>query len=140
MGQFLHGSAKTTHVIRAELQRSKAPVAELARRYGINEKTVRKWRSRTDIIDAPMGPKERKSTVLSELEEAAIVSLRVQAREFGYAAFDDRRHYLYEAAGCLLTTVTTPSPLAELGFEVGQTIGSQARPNAGRPQAGGVVA
>lgn len=77
MGQFLHGSAKTTHVIRAELQRSKAPVAELAPRYGINEKAVRKWRSRTDIIDAPMGPKERESTVLSVLEEAAIVSLRV---------------------------------------------------------------
>jgi len=80
MVQFLHGSAKTTHVIRAELQRSKAPVAELARRYGINEKTVRKWRSRTDVIDAPMGPKECRSTVLSALEEAAIVSLRVQAR------------------------------------------------------------
>ena len=32
MGQFLHGSAKTTHAIRAELQRSKAPTAALARR------------------------------------------------------------------------------------------------------------
>lgn len=80
MGQFLHGSAKTTHAIRAELQRSKAPTATLARRYGINEKTVRKWRSRRGVEDDAMGPKERRGTVLSALEEAAIVSLRVQAR------------------------------------------------------------
>ena len=68
------------HAIRAELQRSKAPAATLARRYGINEKTVRKWRSRPGVEDDAMGPKERRSTVLSALEEAAIVSLRVQAR------------------------------------------------------------
>ncbi|MDQ1199110.1 hypothetical protein QE435_004867 [Rhizobium sp. SORGH_AS 787] len=80
MGQFLHGSAKTTYAIRAELQRSKASAAALARRYGINEKTVRKWRSRPSVEDDAMGPKERRSTVLSALEEAAIVSLRVQAR------------------------------------------------------------
>lgn len=80
MGQVLHGSAKTTHAVRAELQRSQASAAELARRYGINQKTVRKWRSRQTVDDEPMGPKERRSSVLSALEEAAIVSLRVQAR------------------------------------------------------------
>ena len=80
MGQFLHGSAKTTHAVRAELKRSEASIAELARRYAINEKTVRKWRSRPTVEDEPMGPKEQKSTVLSALEEAAIVALRVQAR------------------------------------------------------------
>ncbi|QNQ63379.1 IS481 family transposase [Brucella sp. 6810] len=80
MGQFLHGSAKTTHAIRAELQRSKASAAELARRYGINEKTVLKWRKRQSVEDMPIGPKVHKSTVLSAVEEAAIVSLRVQAR------------------------------------------------------------
>jgi transposase InsO family protein len=80
MGQVLHGSAKTTHAVRAELQRSKAPTAELARRYGINEKTVRKWRSRSMVEDERMGPKERRSSVLSAVEEAAIVALRVQAR------------------------------------------------------------
>lgn len=43
MGQILHGSAKTTYAIRAELQRSQASVAQLAKKYGINEKTVLKW-------------------------------------------------------------------------------------------------
>lgn len=80
MGQFLHGSAKTTHAIRGELQRSQASVASLAKRYGINEKTVLKWRHRQSVEDMPMGPKERRSTVLSPMEEAAIVALRVQAR------------------------------------------------------------
>ena len=58
MGQILHGSAKTTHAIRGELQRSQASVASLARKYGINEKTVLKWRHRQSVDDMPMGPKE----------------------------------------------------------------------------------
>lgn len=80
MGQILHGCAKTTHAVRAELQRSKASLAKLAKQFGINEKTVRKWRARQSVEDCPMGPKERRSTVLSPMEEAAIVALRVQAR------------------------------------------------------------
>ncbi len=80
MGQLLHGNAKTTHAIRGELQRSQASVAYLAKRYGINEKTVLKWRKRQSMEDLPMGPRERRSTVLSLMEEAAIVALRVQAR------------------------------------------------------------
>ena len=42
MDQILHGCAKTTHAVRAELQRSKASVATLARQFGINPKTVLK--------------------------------------------------------------------------------------------------
>ena len=56
MGQILHGSAMTTHAIRTAIQRSKAPLKELASRYGLNQKTVAKWRKRAFINDAPMGP------------------------------------------------------------------------------------
>lgn len=80
MDQVLHGSAKTTHSARAELQRSQASGAVLARRFGINEKTVRKWRSRQTVEDEPMGPKQQRSSTHSGIEEAAIVALRVQAR------------------------------------------------------------
>ena len=59
MGQILHGSAKTTHAIRGELQRSKASAAQLAERFGVNEKTVLKWRKRKSVEDMPMGPKVR---------------------------------------------------------------------------------
>ena len=34
MGQVLHGSATTTHAVRAAIQRSKATIAELSARYG----------------------------------------------------------------------------------------------------------
>lgn len=51
-----------------------------AKRHGINEKTVRKRRSRPGVEDAAMDPKERRSSVPPAIEEAAIVALRVQAR------------------------------------------------------------
>lgn len=46
MGQVLHGSAATTHAVRAAIQRSKASIQELSECYGINPKTVPKWRNR----------------------------------------------------------------------------------------------
>ena len=54
MGQVLHGSAATTHAVRAAIQRSQASLAQLSRRYGINPKTVAKWRKRETVDDAPM--------------------------------------------------------------------------------------
>ena len=76
MGQILHGSAATTHAIRAAIQRSKAPLKELASRHGLNPKTVAKWRKRAFVHDAPMGPKSPHSTVLTVEEEAAAVAFR----------------------------------------------------------------
>ncbi|MGO7733574.1 IS481 family transposase, partial [Rhizobium johnstonii] len=48
----------------------------LAKRYGINQKTVAKWRKRTSTTDLVTGPKEPRSTVLSIEEEAVIVAFR----------------------------------------------------------------
>jgi transposase-like protein len=76
MGQVLHGCATTTHAVRAAIQRSKAPIQKLAEQYGLNRKTVRKWRSRADVEDAPMGPKDPRSTVLTAEEEAIAVAFR----------------------------------------------------------------
>jgi transposase InsO family protein len=76
MGQILHGSATTTHVIRAAIQRSKATAKELAAHYGLNPKTVAKWRKRTTVADAAMGPKDPRSTVLTPEEEAIAVAFR----------------------------------------------------------------
>lgn len=78
MGQVLHGSATTTHAVRAAIQRSKAPLKELAARHGLNRKTVVKWRKRTFVHDAPMGPKRPCSTVLTAQEEATVVAFRRQ--------------------------------------------------------------
>ena len=79
MAAGLHGSARTTPRIRAELQASQDTTRALAARYGLNEKTVAKWRRRTTTADAPMGPCKPRSTKLSEAEEAAVVELRRRA-------------------------------------------------------------
>ena len=44
MGQVRHGSATTTYAVRAAIQRSQASRAQLSREFGINPKTVAKWR------------------------------------------------------------------------------------------------
>ena len=76
MAIFLHGSARTTPRVRAELQASQESTRTLATRYGLNPKTVAKWKKRTTTTDAPMGPRDPRSTVLTEVEEAMIVELR----------------------------------------------------------------
>ena len=76
MGQVLHGSATTTEAIRRAIQHSQASLRSLAERYGINQKTVAKWRKRDSVADLPTGPKEPKSTVLSIEEEAIVVAFR----------------------------------------------------------------
>jgi transposase InsO family protein len=76
MAAGLHGSARTTPRIRAELQAAQAPARVLAARYGLNPKTVAKWRKRTTTADAPMGPRRPRSTVLAEAEEAIVVEFR----------------------------------------------------------------
>src|SRR5215211_4516562 len=76
MGQVHHGSATTTAAIRRAIQHSQASLRALAKRYGINQKTVAKWRKRTSHADLPTGPREPRSTVLSIEEEAVVVAFR----------------------------------------------------------------
>ncbi|GGC16146.1 hypothetical protein GCM10011363_35680 [Marivita lacus] len=42
MGQVRHGSASTTHAVRAAIQRSQASLAQLSKELGINPKTIAK--------------------------------------------------------------------------------------------------
>jgi transposase-like protein len=76
MGQVLHGSATTTEAVRRAIQNSQESLRSLAKRYGINQKTVRKWRNRPSVADLPTGPKDPRSTVLSVEEEAIVVAFR----------------------------------------------------------------
>jgi transposase-like protein len=45
MGQILPGCATTTEAVRRAIQHSQESLMVLAGRYGINPKTVAKWRS-----------------------------------------------------------------------------------------------
>src|SRR5215204_1930968 len=76
MGQVLHGSARTTAAVRRAIHHSQESLRALARRHGINPKTVAKWKKRTSVQDKRTGPKEPRSTVLSTEEEAIIVAFR----------------------------------------------------------------
>ncbi len=76
MGQVLHGSATTTEAVCRAIQNSQESLRSLSRRYGINQKTVAKWKKRASLADLPTGPKEPHSTVLSMEQEAVIVAFR----------------------------------------------------------------
>ena len=76
MGQVLHGRATRTEAVRRAIQDSQESLRALSKRYGINQKTVAKWKKRTSVADLPTGPKEPRSTVLSIEEEAVIVAFR----------------------------------------------------------------
>ncbi|MGI4948800.1 MAG: IS481 family transposase, partial [Janthinobacterium lividum] len=76
MGQVLHGSATTTEVVRRAIQHSQESLRALARRHGVNQKTVAKWRKRSSTADLRTGPKEPRSTTLTIEEEAVVVAFR----------------------------------------------------------------
>lgn len=76
MGQVLHSSATTTQAVHRAIQNSQESLRTLAKRYGINQKTVAKWKKRTSVDDLTTGPKNPRSSVLSPEDEAAIVAFR----------------------------------------------------------------
>ena len=76
VGQVLHRGATTTEAVRRAIQHSQESLRRLARRHGINQKTVAKWRKRCSVADLRTGPKHPRSTVLTVQEEAVIVAFR----------------------------------------------------------------
>ena len=100
MAAGLHGSARTRPRVRAELQASKEATRTLAAQYGLNPKTVTKWRKRSTTSDQPMGPSRPRSTVLTELEEAIVPgsSPRTSFRRHTLLPLDD-------VLGCLRESI-----------------------------------
>ena len=76
MGQVHHGGATTTAAVRRAIQQGQESLRALAKRHGINPKTVAKWKKRTSVQDQRTGPKEPRSTLLSTEEEAIVVAFR----------------------------------------------------------------
>ena len=61
---------------RLAIQHSKESLRALARRHGVNQKTVAKQRKHPSTADLRTGPKEPKSTTLTIEEEAVVVTFR----------------------------------------------------------------
>jgi transposase-like protein len=59
MAQVVHWCATTT--IRRAIQHSQASLRALARRYGVNPKTMARWNKRNFVADRPTGPKDPRS-------------------------------------------------------------------------------
>ena len=76
MGQVLHGCATTTEAVRRAIQDSQASLRALARRHGVNPKTIAKWRKRSSVHDLRTSPTDPRSTVLSAADEAVVVAFR----------------------------------------------------------------
>ena len=55
MGQVLYKRARTTEEVRREIQLCKESIVKAAKRFGVNPKTIIKWRKRADVKDKPMG-------------------------------------------------------------------------------------
>jgi hypothetical protein len=72
---------------------SQESLGKLAKRYNVHPKTVAKWKKRSHVDDAPMGPKQCHSTVLTLEEEALVVAFR--------------RHTLLPLDDCLLALQAT---------------------------------
>ena len=71
----IHGRATTTPAIRKKIQESTESADKLAKRFGINRKTVYRWRKRDHVEDLRPGP-ESKSKSLTREEEAAVIAFR----------------------------------------------------------------
>jgi hypothetical protein len=84
MASVLHGSARTTPRVRAELQASKESARALAARYGLNAKTVRKWRRRTTTADEPIR-RRRRARCLRRPRKPSWISSPGQRNDIAFA-------------------------------------------------------
>jgi hypothetical protein len=123
MGQILHGSARTTAVVRRAIQHSQESLKTLSERHGINPKTVAKWCKRTNTADAAMEPKEACSTVLTSEQEAMIVAFR----KLTLLALDDYLYVLQPSIPCLprCSCIAACSAMASLGWPTPQEKGQR---------------
>lgn len=103
-------------------RKGQASLVTLNRELGINPKTVAKWRKRQTVDDLKTGPKEPRSTVLTEAEEATVVAFR--------------RHTLLPLDDCLYALQPSiPHPLAGRRMHIrreADTLGAASVPAAPR--------
>src|SRR3984885_3100274 len=72
--------ATTTPSVRRAIQASEETNIVLAKRHGVNRKTIAKWKAREFIFDERMGPKKARSSLLTLEDEAIILAYRWRTR------------------------------------------------------------
>ncbi|MCB1629734.1 MAG: transposase [Xanthomonadales bacterium] len=74
-----HSQARTTAAVREQIQQAKGKVSELARRFGVSEQTIRKWRRRDTVHDRSHRP-DQLQTSLNGSQENLVILLRQALR------------------------------------------------------------
>jgi hypothetical protein len=69
-----HSCATTTPKVRRAIQASEETNLVLAKRHGVNRKTIAKWKARESLSDERMGPKNPRSSLLTLETEAIILA------------------------------------------------------------------
>jgi len=72
MKKPLHKRATTTRKIRRLIQNSPERNPALAQRWGVNVKTIAKWKTRQTVDDAPFQQKRHGRLALTPLNEAIL--------------------------------------------------------------------
>jgi hypothetical protein len=75
-----HSCATTTPRVRRAIQASEETNIALAKRHGVNRKTIAKWKAREFIFDERMGPKKARSSLLTLRNETIILAYRWRTR------------------------------------------------------------
>jgi AcrR family transcriptional regulator len=90
-----HGAGqRVPAAVRTAIQYSCEGVRALCSRYGLNPKTIRRWRDRDDIASRKPGPRAPVTTALRPLAEAMVVCFR----RFAMLSLDDCHHLLSSAS------------------------------------------
>jgi hypothetical protein len=75
-----HACATTTPRVRRAIQASEETNIALAKRHGVNRKTIAKWKARDSTSDEGMGPKKPLARLLTQKDEAIILAYRWRTR------------------------------------------------------------
>lgn len=75
MGQQLHGQARTTHLMRAEIKASTLSQAALARLYHVSRHTIAKWQAKDSVEDGSHRPKRMNKT-MTDCQEEIVLEIR----------------------------------------------------------------
>jgi transposase-like protein len=69
----IHPQARTTPAVRAEIARSTEPTSVVAKRYGVSDETVRKWRKRGEQACQDRSSRPKRLPWRATEEERAII-------------------------------------------------------------------
>jgi Integrase core domain len=99
----------------------------LSKRYGINQKTVAKWKKRTAVKDLPTDPKDTHSTVLSIEDEDKEPKRKFKTYPIGYFHVDIAEVQTAEGKLRLFVAIDRTSKFAfvELHREAGKATAAQ---------------